>query len=319
MTMPTTDYSEHTTFTEKEYNGWNAIRSKHSLTFNTANESNIYVEYNSPANLPPLPQHDGVLLIQKTISGLIAGHLYSISLRVKRFPKDPVPHLTWYIDDTVQHRSRLENHHDWQRFVVDFRATAPTHTLTLGSFEPDNTHVHFAFDDIRIYPHVLHINFEEQPHGEQLILPGQSLVLPHLTLRHVSSKNGAKTGIEIVNQPVENRAEGKALVLSKGQSSDESKVALDLNGEYGYMAFAWSLIHYTGSVSFFTSTEPDPLRTINLESDGTPQHFLVRFRSPSGKPITRVEFTSQDHSYIDFILLKTHAVLSAHDTDSDDA
>ncbi|EKT4559471.1 hypothetical protein QEM42_000609 [Pseudomonas putida] len=318
MTLPTTDYSEHTTFTDKAYNGWNAIRSGHSLTFNTANQSNIYVEYDSPPNLPPLPRHDGVLLIQKTISGLVQGHLYSISLRVKRFPKDPVPHLTWYIDDTVQHRSKLENHQDWQRFVVDFRATSPTHTLTLGSFEPDNTHVHFAFDDIRIYPHVLHINFEEQP-GEQLILPGQSLVLPHFTLHHLSSNYGSKTGIETVNETVENMAEGKAIVLSKGQSSDSNKIALDLNGEYGYMQFAWSLIHYEGSVSFFTSTEPDPLKTINLASDGTPKHFLVSFRSPYGKPITRVECTSKDHSYIDFILLKTHAVLSAYDRDSHDA
>ncbi|MFF5865073.1 hypothetical protein [Pseudomonas sp. NPDC012596] len=303
MPIPTnfpTNYSEHTSFSNDNWNGWAIIEPRHSMKF-IHEAQNTYVGVNiSPPPLP-LPDHyKGTLLIHKQITDFIAGECYTISLRAKRLSNTVKrPQLSWYIDSTFKSSLNFEQKkNEWQHFVIPFKATQSTHVLTLGS----DHGVEFALDDIRIYPHVLRIDFEDET--AVTLRPGEEHPLRHFTLRNVSSKNGAITGIRRVDITKPGKAQGMALILAQSQSSDDQIVQLDLNGEYHSIEFAWTQLDFPATVSFFTSNGK-PIKELTYGGPGKDKDFEVKFTSPEPTPIARVQFNIKDNTYIDFITLKT--------------
>jgi len=302
MPIPTnfpTNYSEHTSFSNDNWNGWAIIEPRHSMKF-IHEAQNTYVGVNiSPPPLP-LPDHyKGTLLIHKQITDFIAGECYTISLRAKRLSNTVKrPQLSWYIDSTFKSSLNFERKNEWQNFVIPFKATQSTHVLTLGS----DHGVEFALDDIRIFPHNLRIDFEDET--PVTLRPGEEHPLRHFTLRNVRSKNSAITGIREVDKPVTGMAVGKALILAQGQSSDNQVVQIDLNGEYHSIEFFWTQLHYKATVSFFT-TNGKLIEPVAYDGGWEGRNFQVIYTSPKSKPISRLQFDVQDNSYIDFFTLKT--------------
>lgn len=294
-----TNYSEHTSFSNNNWNDWAIIEPRLSIGFiNEAQNTYVGVK-DSPPPLSIPDHYEGTLLIHKEIKQFIPGECYTISLRVKRFPSNAkTPQLSWYIDSTVKHRSNFKANDEWQHFVIQFQATKSTHVLTLGS----DLGVAFALDDIRIFPHTLSIDFEDE--DEVSIPPSEERALRHFTLRNVSSRQDSITGVQTVNRPEVGMAEGKALVLALSRSSDDQVVQLDLNGEYRYIDFFWTQLHSQASVSFFTSNG-ELIEALPYEGDPDGRNLQVSFTAPESKPISRVQFNVKDHSYIDFITLKT--------------
>ncbi|WP_416466163.1 hypothetical protein [Pseudomonas sp. LFS044] len=297
MPIPT-NYSEHTSFFNDNWNGWAIIEPRHSMKF-IHEAQNTYVGVSIASPPLPLPEHyEGSLLIHKE-ANFIAGECYTISLRAKRL-SDTVksPQLSWYIDSTIKYRSTFKANDEWQNFVISFKATQSTHVLTLGS----DHEVEFALDDIRMFPHVLKIDFEDE--AAVILGPGEESPLRHFTLRNVSSENGSITGIRKVDITKPGKAEGMALILAQSQSSDNQVVQLDLNGEYHSIEFFWTQLHHQATVSFFT-TNGKLIDELPYSGTGEVRDFEVKFTSPESKPITRVQFNIKDHSYVDFITLKT--------------
>ncbi|AJQ50676.1 MULTISPECIES: hypothetical protein [Pseudomonas] len=292
-----TNYSEHTSFSNNNWNGWTIIEPSHALKF--INEAqNTYVRVNTSPPLLPLPDHyEGMLLIHKEVTSFIAGECYTIALRAKCL-SDTVksPQLSWYIDSTIKHRSNFKANGEWQHFVIPFKATQSTHILTLGS----DLEGEFALDDIRIFPHVLNIDFEDEEAVD--IPPNEERPLRHFTLRNASS-NGEITGIRNVERTKPGMAVGKALILARNQSTANQVVQLDLYGEYHNIEFFWTQLHSQATVSFFT---PDGklIEKVSHEGGAGGRDFQVSYTSPKSKPISRLQFDVKDHSYIDFMTLK---------------
>jgi hypothetical protein len=188
--------------------------------------------------------------------------------------------------------------------------------LTLGSVEPEEGVVRIDFDDIRLYPHVVEIDFENEE--TKLIQPGESLKLRHFTLHNQGGKNGSEMGVKNTDKTVPGMSEKKGIILAKSQSSDRQRAVFELNGEYGYIQFAWTQVHYDCTVSFHDDLAADPLHTIDVKGTEpvSPLNYWVRYRSNEGKLVKYIVFNTIDNSLIDFMTMKSHSILTSHDKNS---
>ena len=315
MSTNSSDYSEYTDFASDDWNGWEASVIKHQLAI--AEEGlERYAKFEYATNkLVPVSNCRFLPLIQKTIEGLIAGKVYTISLRVKYGDADRAKaQLSWNIDNHLYLQADLQAENEWQNFVVDFRATKPQHVLTLGSVEPECAPVDIAFDDIRIYPHVVEIDFEAEK-DNNLARPGEHVKLQHFILHNQGGKNASKTGVEKTEVSVKGMAAGKGVVLADSQSTDNQRASLELHGEYGYIEFAWTQVHYDCKVEFYEDNKAlaKPLHTMSVTGNGTPTHFWIKYRAEEDKLVRKIVFHTTDNSFIDYMTLKSAAVLTSRD------
>ncbi|QHG63434.1 hypothetical protein [Pseudomonas putida] len=317
MTTKHADYSECTKFSDNQWNDWKLSEQKRCLSLKEENLNTYASLYSAPNDLPSHSSCQATPLIRKTITNLVPGNIYAISLLAKRPQTNGIAtQLSWSIDDVFYHRSDLKKTDEWERFIVDFRATASEHTLTLGSVEPEKGKAQIDFDEIRFYPCKAEIDFEIEQ--SQIIESGRSAKLRHFTVHNQGGEKGSEIRVANTDRPVDGMSDKQAILLAKSQSTDKQRAVFELNGEYSYIEFAWTQIHHNSTASFHNKLEAAALCTISTENlePTSSLNYWIKYRSNEGELIKYIVLSTQDHSYIDFMTMKSASVLTSHDKSS---
>ncbi|SDQ61649.1 hypothetical protein SAMN05216487_2872 [Pseudomonas sp. UC 17F4] len=288
-------YYDHTSFESSDapWNGWEKQQYGQTLVV-TCDAAGCFAAF---SNFRGSLQGE---VLGKTLSGLTPTHEYRVSLRARRNRQsEQTPALSFALDGVPLEHSHTVIEPYWRTLCWYFRATAPSHRLTLIAHDQPSDGddgADFSFDDIWIRPLVSSENFDGQPN--QLIGPGQSLQLPTLTITPTSGPADIRTGI-VTTRPIPGMREGPAIVLQRSPSQQvRQRVRLDLGVPCESLKFFWTMPYGVGDIKYFNAQ--DQLLKSKTYSSGHATAHEVDYHAPVENNIAWLELNSGFESYLDF-------------------